>query len=653
MITKVIDNFNDNYAQLFANATKALKARGKADVYKDENFKITTLEEYFVHLPTLYDLSEEYILEGDVNIQSGETYGILPLQEPIFMIDANTRTINVPDSMKNVGVAGDYNAEILYFAIDRYFDHNDLAADDMETVIEWSNPNITKGVKKDSQPALLTLTNIPSYLNSETNNLFGSKLLIGWALGGDVMSAAGTVEFAIRFYHLDPTTGEVDFSFSTQPAKITVNKTLQLELEPTSEIEDVVNNSVRNRIRNMVSSGMGGLLAAPTFWIDLNVEGKENDNSIVTDHESRNNIYYLDIPDGENEYMARVAAKSGTHKCIYEWQYHDINGTTGYVNCNSEDYGDEYVSIKDDFAGWQANKYDGLILYTTDGLTPVTYTEVDSRPSDEDVEAGKIFYRVSECKITKPGYYKANATIRTSSSTARSESCTLVIPGPSIPVIEAELQDTQMPNENYISVILNGENASMKVKVQDNSQDASNTTSYSWAKDNTDKSYERDVCPDGNYETIVNGADDLATCIVNTEGWYKATATNSRNNSANSDPSNPVYYRVTNPAESMIIIEDLPETGFYETELPHIKLSAEGIPFDNITVQWYAETLDTRILKAEKTYSAADFTDNSLIVHYSGENFASGTNARAVITTYYNTSTSSCETRSSTVFAKQ
>ena len=42
MITKVIDNFNDNYAQLFANATKALKAKGEAEVYKDEDFKINT-----------------------------------------------------------------------------------------------------------------------------------------------------------------------------------------------------------------------------------------------------------------------------------------------------------------------------------------------------------------------------------------------------------------------------------------------------------------------------------------------------------------------------------------------------------------------------------------------------------------------------------
>ena len=194
----------------------------------------------------------------------------------------------------------------------------------------------------------------------------------------------------------------------------------------------------------------------------------------------------------------------------------------------------------------------------------------------------------------------------------------------------------------------------MKVKVQDNSQDVSNITSYTWAKDNTDKSYESNICPDGNYQTIINETDEPEICIVNNEGWYKATATNSRNNSTNSDVSAPVYYRVTNPAKPIEIVEDLPETGFYETELPHIKLSAAGIPFDSITVQWYAETLDTRTLQAEKTYSATDFNiDNSLIAHYSGEKFASGTNARAVIITYYNTSTSSCETRSSTVFAKQ
>ena len=639
MITKVIDNFNDNYAQLFANATKALKAKGEEQVYKQEDFKITTLEEYFMHLPVLYALSEEYILEGDVNVQRGETYGILPLQEPIFMINANTRTINVPDSMKSVGVAGDYNAEILYFAIDRYFDHNDLAAEDMETVIEWSNPNITNGVKKGSQPALLTLTNIPSYLNSETNNLFGSKLLIGWALGGDVMSAAGTVEFAIRFYHLDSTTGEVDFSFSTQPAKIIVNKTLQLELEPTSEIEDVVNNSVRNRIRNMVSTGIGGLLSAPVFWIDLNVKGKEDDNSIVTDHDSYDNIYYLDIPDGQNEYTARVAAKSGTHKCIYKWQYHGIDNTAGYEDCESKDYGDEYVLV--DFAGWQDNKYEGLILYTANGST---YTEVDSQPSDEDVANEKIFYRVSKCRITKPGYYKANATIRTSSSTARSESCTLVIPGPSIPVIEAELQDAQVANENYISVILNGGNASMKVKVQDNSQDVSNITSYAWVKDNTDKSYESNICPDGNYKTIANKTDEPEMCVVNTEGWYKVTATNIRNKSVASTDSNPIYYRVTAPAKEMKIIRNL-EGKQSANQRPTFDISCEGVPFDTISVQWYDFSTDEphALLGNIQTYSEFG-PNNMLTVTYAGPPLTGGQMPYAKITTHYNNSEKSITT---------
>lgn len=96
MITKNINEFSDNYSQLFANASKALRAKyPDNEVYK--NIEIHTLEEYFAHLNTLYQLSAEVLKDdnGEIiaNIQNGKTYGILPLQEPIIPINANTRKI--------------------------------------------------------------------------------------------------------------------------------------------------------------------------------------------------------------------------------------------------------------------------------------------------------------------------------------------------------------------------------------------------------------------------------------------------------------------------------------------------------------------------------------------------------------------------------
>lgn len=46
--------------------------------------------------------------------------------EPYLVINSNTREIMVPDSMQNIGVIGDHNAETVWFKIDKFFDRADL-----------------------------------------------------------------------------------------------------------------------------------------------------------------------------------------------------------------------------------------------------------------------------------------------------------------------------------------------------------------------------------------------------------------------------------------------------------------------------------------------------------------------------------------------
>jgi hypothetical protein len=50
---------------------------------------------------------------------------LMPADEEIFEIDANTRIISVPDNVKKngIGVYGDHNAEMIVLNIDRYFDN--------------------------------------------------------------------------------------------------------------------------------------------------------------------------------------------------------------------------------------------------------------------------------------------------------------------------------------------------------------------------------------------------------------------------------------------------------------------------------------------------------------------------------------------------
>lgn len=67
----------------------------KAPEYKNESFSpmlgITTLEEYFHWLKELSLVDRKYTM--------------LPLDEPHFVINANTRAINIPDEFKKNGIA--------------------------------------------------------------------------------------------------------------------------------------------------------------------------------------------------------------------------------------------------------------------------------------------------------------------------------------------------------------------------------------------------------------------------------------------------------------------------------------------------------------------------------------------------------------------
>ena len=101
MITKTI-NLNDAYTQLFDEIRN--KSAGAID--------INNVEGFFGHIIEITALND-----GE-----GKKYLRLPLDEPMFEIDANTRKIAVPEEFKANGlsVQGDHLAETVYFVIDRY-----------------------------------------------------------------------------------------------------------------------------------------------------------------------------------------------------------------------------------------------------------------------------------------------------------------------------------------------------------------------------------------------------------------------------------------------------------------------------------------------------------------------------------------------------
>ena len=113
MITKTT-NLDSQYMDLFEEIKE--KSQGTITV---EN-----LEQFFGSIQEIAALDSKYLR--------------LPLDEPMFEIDANSRKINVdatPFKANGLSVQGDHLAETVFFKIDRYYDTMDLMNTDI--YVNW------------------------------------------------------------------------------------------------------------------------------------------------------------------------------------------------------------------------------------------------------------------------------------------------------------------------------------------------------------------------------------------------------------------------------------------------------------------------------------------------------------------------------------
>lgn len=137
---------------------------------------ITSQEEYN---RLLYRIQDENAPEKAI---------LLPSDERTFKIDLNTRTIEAPEFLS---VSHDHAAETLYFVVDRYFDHWDLA--NSTCVVQYVNANNESYIYA-----------VP-YFDIETlGEDFVNKMIIPWNIGGAATAYPGDVTFSFRFYHIDP-----------------------------------------------------------------------------------------------------------------------------------------------------------------------------------------------------------------------------------------------------------------------------------------------------------------------------------------------------------------------------------------------------------------------------------------------------------------
>lgn len=246
-----------NYSSLFEDISKKLGL--------EEGEYISDINDYFMELDNI----KKYVLGSGTasNPAQDPIYLILPQgdEEELFKIDANKRSITVPDSFKNngIGVAGDEIAEILYFSIDRYFDTADLF--DKEIFIQWETPDGGTGLSPAINKTL-------SYPNKE------GYIVFGWPITSELTAAPGNIKFSIRFYEKGIINDKpvLKYSFGTLTAVVKVNSALNFSIVDEDVLMSLVdkNQWVYDNLRSSEATGVEVPASIPVF--DINAFKPEN-----------------------------------------------------------------------------------------------------------------------------------------------------------------------------------------------------------------------------------------------------------------------------------------------------------------------------------------------------------------------------------------
>jgi hypothetical protein len=252
MITKTL-NLDAAYQKLFDEVRE--KSRGAIDV--------NNLEAFYGSIQEIAALDPKFLR--------------LPLDEPLFEIDANTRKITVPNEFKanGVSVQRDHLAEVIYFRIARFFDYTDLST--CEIVINWkmgsTEGKTTRFIKFD-EPFVVD--------EVQTNGI-----IFGWPINDIVTAKSGQLTFAVEFFKKE---GEGDsqqiiYRFNTLPTTVNIKDGLIIAEDAT--VYDLESDILRTLINS--SFGEGTAAVGNVVWLTGDGQG------LVLGEGSGDNVIFKDF----------------------------------------------------------------------------------------------------------------------------------------------------------------------------------------------------------------------------------------------------------------------------------------------------------------------------------------------------------------------
>lgn len=517
-----------------------------------EKASINSLNEYFSHITTLARINPA-------------KYTRLPLDENLFEINANTRTITVPsDFSKNgVSVQGDEIAEIIYFKINRYFDMDDLST--KQVFIEWSLPSGRTGLSK-----------VWSAMDVQT---YPGYIIFGWPIDSAVTETPGDIQFTVRFYTADEDNGNMLlYSWSTLPCKVSIKPTLNFDISDMLEANDadIIRNNddlILNRLQDSIIDELDTQAEEPIFFDRDEVDGEPTNFGDLPEK--------FDMADGVTNilYSSAYAPDGGTVN--YRWiknswaptKYNEIVLTEDSYKAGTYYIADpnnagKYIMESADSVFDSAQKYYSARY----GIQPIASQEITKEQTlDTSREANKTYYyettpddtsiktysiyggtieaggngkgvigdfeygelygepvyeTVTKAVIDGIGRYKVVATNRANKSTASKTSTICLVMPPNAPVISKPVLATgYLTEENNYSLLYDG-TSGLFVTIDKN--DRNEVATYQWLRRMPEGTEFEEIAgaTSNSYNVLgaaYNSGEDLG------DGFYKVIISNTLN----------------------------------------------------------------------------------------------------------------------------
>ena len=584
MITKVTKDNKGLYRALFDRATTdlALAHPGESAI------TITSLDDYFL---SIKDLTE---LNGGDN-----TYAILPLDEPFFEINANTRVISVPPEFKahGISVKGDQIAEILFFTIDRYYDTVDLFDPTVKIFIQCEDPSGKQHVYREF------LRDV-SLLKSQ------GKMVFGWTVDNKITQQAGTLKFSVRFIITalnENEEKEIIFSLSTLTANATINPGLDFTFDgdsPEAELIDNKNIMKKRIINSSPTEDSGDVdIATPVFFIDIPTKAADiflSETQVIdeTTYEFKN----VDL-DNEGHYQFSVMATSEDGGLItYNWYRAGLGSNlSSYDSLNARD---EYVITEDTEWGSEHPYYTKTEINGTEAYVAVQVTQsmIGEEISEEE---GPFYEKRSVYVAGEVGDYWVVAKNRIGNSIKEATSTYVRIPGPKALRVAVGGNLEQDEDTGIFHVYLDSEGefeltatgTTARIPEVGNAEEgaAGYKITYTWkeipeAGDPIIKASETK-----NNNVSSSFSEEIAQEDIGLfDKTYKVSVIASRNGSSTPQPEEKVF-RVTDQPHAPIVYAHEQEAtirGVNGTVELSIDIDLSSIIYDTLTYQWYYITLD-------------------------------------------------------------